>query len=84
MNMKLLDGIPILGGINTTRLEIDSMGRVTRTEGEGQRLCGELEFSCKLCFCQDMIWTRPRTIFWANPRARDFDVGGNVLGGESL
>lgn len=85
MDFKLLDGVAVLSGIDTARLEVDAMRRVTRTKREGQRLCGELEFSCKLSFCQDTVWARPGTIFWANPRSRDFDVVGDVLdGGEGL
>lgn len=79
-----MDGVPVLSGIDTAGLEVDTVCRVTRTEREGQGLCGELEFSCKLSFCQDTVSTWPGTIVWANPGARDFEVGSDVLGGESL
>ena len=85
MNIKLLDGVPVLSGIDVARLEIDAVCRVTGTEREGQWFCGELEFSCQLSLCQDLIRTGPGTIVWANPRAGDLDVVGDVLdGGESL
>ena len=85
MDIKLLDCISILRGIDVAGLEVHAVRRVARTDGEGERLCHELQFSCKLSFCQDMIQTGPGTIFWADPGAGDFSIVCDVLnGGESL
>ena len=50
MHIQLLDGVPILSGIDLAGLEIDAGCRVVGSEREGQRLCGELEFPGKLRF----------------------------------
>jgi hypothetical protein len=85
MDIKLLDGIAILGRIDVAGLEIDAVRQVSRTDREGLWLGHELEFSCEFSFCQDIVRTGPGTIFWTDPRARDFDVVGDVLDdGESL
>ena len=85
MDIELLNSVPVLSRVGVAGLEIYAIGRITGAEREGLWLCGELELSCKLSFCQDPVRTRPRTVIWTNSGARDLGVVGNVLdSGESL
>ena len=85
MDIQLLNGVPILSGIDVARLEIHPVCRVAGTEREGQWLCCELELSRKFSFCQDIVRAGPGAVIWTDPGAGDFDVVGDALdGGECL
>ena len=50
MDIELLDGVPILGGIDAAGLKVDAVCGITGAKRECQWLRGALEFPCKLCF----------------------------------